>query len=127
MCPKDITSLRAVLLVFFLILHLSVGVCGLSLVVFVEQSGTFVSPASDGLDFHLRIDHLQKDAPVCPPSWQGCIVAGLPVVIADAMSLQMLHHIFFSQLQLFFSLFFFWGRTLSEADFVCAKARHIAI
>lgn len=62
---------------------------------------------ASGLDLHLRIDYLQKDASICPPSWLGRIIACLPVIISDAKSLQMLHH-FLSPVPVIFQPFLFF-------------------
>ena len=89
----------------------STAPCGLSLTPFLGTIRYICFSASDGLDFHLRIHHLHKDASICPPSWLGCIIACLPVFIADAKSLQMLHHFLFPMpviFQSFFFLFFFF-------------------
>lgn len=80
---------------------------GLSLTLFLGTIRYICFSASDGLDFHLRIHHLHKDASICPPSWLGCIIACLPVFIADAKSLQMLHHFLFPMPVIFQSFFFF--------------------
>lgn len=90
----------------------STAPCGLSLTPFLGTIRYICFSASDGLDFHLRIHHLHKDASICPPSWLGCIIACLPVFIADAKSLQMLHHFLFPMpviFQSFFFLFFFFS------------------
>lgn len=85
--------------------------CGLSLSLLFETIRYICFSASHALDFHLRIHHLQNDPSVHPPSWLGCIIACLPVFIADAKSLQMLHHFLFPMPVI--SLFFFFVLLLS--------------
>ena len=89
-----------------LLVLLTMALCGLSLTPFHRTIRYICFSPSDGLAFHLRIDRLQKDASICPPSWLGCIIACLPVCIVDAKSLQMLHHFLFPMPVIFQSFFF---------------------
>lgn len=109
----------------------SMALCGLSLSQFRRTIRYSCFSVLDGVDFHLRIHHLQTEASICPPSWLVCIIACLPVFIADAKSLQMPHHFPFPVPVIFQSFFFgiiiicperaLWKRP------VCASARHTAI
>lgn len=103
----------------------AIALCGLSLTVFCGSIRYICFSASDGLDFHLRIHHLQKDASICPPSWLGCITACLPVFIADAKSLQMLYHFLFPIPVIFQSIFLLSahsGHSLKEAGLCYSQA-----
>lgn len=83
----------------------SMALCGLSLTQFRRSIRYSCFSVLDGLDFHLRIHHLQTEASICPPSWLVCIIACLPVFIADAKSLQMPHHFPFPVPVIFQSFF----------------------
>lgn len=106
----------------------SMALCGLSLSQFRRTIRYSCFSVLDGLDFHLRIHHLQTEASICPPSWLVCIRACLPVFIADAKSLQMPHHFPFP-VPVIFQSFFFWyyyylprAGTLKEACLCFSQA-----
>lgn len=90
-----------------LLLHPSLALCGLSLTLFRRTIRYSCFSVLDGLDFHLRIHHFQKEASICPPSWLLCIIACLPVFIADAKSSSFPPvPVIFLSLFLFFFFFF---------------------
>lgn len=103
----------------------SIAHCGLSLILFHRTIRYSCFSVLDGQDFHRRI---QKDASICPPSRLVCIIACLPVFIADAKSLQMLHNFLIPVpviFQSFFVLLLLYaqsGHSLKEACLCFSQA-----